>query len=86
VVRGACGQHLARLDLHDAAAALTVPTLVLVGARDKLTPPAQAVRLAGSVPALTELAVLPLVGHMTPVEAAGEVNGHLGRLLRRHLL
>jgi pimeloyl-ACP methyl ester carboxylesterase len=84
-VRGACGRHLARLDLHDAAAALTVPTLVLVGERDKLTPPAHARRLAEELPELTELVVLPIVGHMTPVESPGEVNAHLGQLVRRHL-
>ena len=84
-VRGACGAQLARLDLHDAAAALTVPTLVLVGARDKLTPAAHAVRLAESLPALTEMVVLPLVGHMTPIESPGEVTGHLSKLVRRHL-
>src|SRR4051812_1779299 len=71
-VRGACGQHLARLDLHDAAANLTVPTLVLVGTRDKLTPAAHARRLAQSLPQLTELVELPIVGHMTPIEAPGE--------------
>lgn len=85
-VRGACGQQLARLNLHDAAACLTVPTLVLVGARDKLTPAAHARRLAGSLPRLTELVELPIVGHMTPIEAPGEVNGHLAALVRRHLL
>jgi pimeloyl-ACP methyl ester carboxylesterase len=85
-VRGACGQQLARLDLHSAAALMTVPTLVLVGSRDKLTPPAHARRLADSLPMLTELVVLPIVGHMTPVESPGEVNAHLGKLVRRHLL
>jgi pimeloyl-ACP methyl ester carboxylesterase len=84
-VRGACGQQLARLDLHDAAAHLSVPTLVLVGARDKLTPAAHARRLAESLPRLTELVQLPIVGHMTPIEAPGEVNGHLAALVRRHL-
>jgi pimeloyl-ACP methyl ester carboxylesterase len=85
-VRGACGVHLARLDLHDAAAVITVPTLVLVGARDKLTPMPQAERLAESLPRLAELVVLPLVGHMTPIEAPGEVNGHLSKLVRHHLV
>jgi pimeloyl-ACP methyl ester carboxylesterase len=85
-VRGACGQQLARLDLHDAAAALTVPTLVLVGARDKLTPRAHARRLAQSLPTLTELVELPIVGHMTPIESPGEVTGHLAALMRRHLV
>jgi homoserine acetyltransferase len=74
------------LDLHDAAELLTVPTLVLVGARDKLTPVAHARRLAESLPALTEMVVLPIVGHMTPIESPGEVNGHLSKLVRTHLL
>ena len=29
---------------------------------------------------------LPIVGHMTPIEASGEVNGHLAALVRRHLV
>jgi pimeloyl-ACP methyl ester carboxylesterase len=85
-VRGACGEQLARLDLHDAAELLTVPTLVLVGARDKLTPLAHARRLAESLPTLTEMVVLPIVGHMTPIESPGEVNGHLSKLVRTHLV
>lgn len=85
-VRGACGHQLARLDLHDAAANLGVPTLVLVGARDKLTPAAHARRLAESLPMLTELVELPIVGHMTPIEAPAEVSGHLAALVRRHLM
>ena len=85
-VRGACGEQLARLDLHDAAELLTVPTLVLVGARDKLTPVAHARRLAESLPRLTEMVVLPIVGHMTPIESPGEVNGHLSKLVRTHLV
>ena len=27
-----------------------------------------------------------MVGHMTPIEAPGEVNGHLAALVRRHLV
>ena len=31
------------------------------------------------------MVVLPIVGHMTPIESPGEVNGHLGKLVRTHL-
>jgi non-heme chloroperoxidase len=49
-----------------------VPTTVVVGTRDTLTPVAHARRIAGAVPG-AELVVLPGRGHMLPFEATAEV-------------
>jgi cation diffusion facilitator CzcD-associated flavoprotein CzcO/pimeloyl-ACP methyl ester carboxylesterase len=56
------------LDLRAAPPLLKVPTHVLVGANDRLTPPWHARRLANALPDCTGLTVVPRVGHMTPIE------------------
>jgi pimeloyl-ACP methyl ester carboxylesterase len=66
---GALGEH----DESEALEALRgIPTLVLVGDRDKLTPPRHAHRLAELVPH-AELRELPGRGHMLTYEATDEV-------------
>jgi pimeloyl-ACP methyl ester carboxylesterase len=52
--------------------AIAVPTLVLVGERDGLTPPKYARYLADHVPGAS-LEILPGAGHMLPVERPEEV-------------
>jgi pimeloyl-ACP methyl ester carboxylesterase len=58
----------ARPDSGKLLAAVDVPALVIVGEHDKLTPPAQAERLAGYLRRST-LVQMPAVGHLAPVEA-----------------
>lgn len=82
-VRSGCGRTLSRLDLRHAIERLQVPTLVLAGERDRLTPPAHAQRLAATLPQLHEHVEVPRVGHMSPLEAPHEVNAALDRLLAR---
>jgi pimeloyl-ACP methyl ester carboxylesterase len=79
-VRAACGLALSQMDLWHALAQLTVPTLVIAGERDKLTPPAHAQRIARELPQLTEMVVLPRTGHMSPLERPDEVATSLSRL------
>jgi pimeloyl-ACP methyl ester carboxylesterase len=78
--RAATGASLTKLELYDAVEHLTVPTVVMAGERDKLTPPKHAERLAETLPELVELAIVPGAGHMLPVEAADEVTKRLRRL------
>jgi pimeloyl-ACP methyl ester carboxylesterase len=52
---------------------LTVPTLVMAGANDRLTPPAHAERIAAVLPQLDQLIVLPATGHMGPLERPDEI-------------
>ena len=43
---------MSEMDLHHALARLTVPTLVIAGENDRLTPPSHARRIAEMLPAL----------------------------------
>jgi pimeloyl-ACP methyl ester carboxylesterase len=79
-VRAAVGLAMADMDLDHALARLTVPTLVMAGAGDRLTPPAHARRIAEELPHLTRLIVLPATGHMGPLERPAEVSDALREL------
>ncbi len=81
-VRAATGVALSDMDLWHAVSRLTVPTLVLAGENDRLTPPAHARRIARELPHLTELIELPRTGHMSPLERPVEVAAALGSLTR----
>lgn len=78
--RAGFGATLATLDLAHALPALTVPTVVIAGRHDRLTPPVHA-REAASVLADATLVELSGAGHMIPIEAPGEVTDHLRRLV-----
>ncbi|MGA2011667.1 MAG: alpha/beta hydrolase [Solirubrobacteraceae bacterium] len=80
-VRSAVGVALSQMDLWHAVARLTVPTLVIAGASDRLTPPAHARRIAAELPFLTELIELPQTGHMSPLERPDEVAEAVWRLV-----
>jgi pimeloyl-ACP methyl ester carboxylesterase len=82
-VRRGAGLAMVHMHLLEALPRLTVPTSVLAGAVDKLTPPSHAKRIAAAVPDLAELLVLPAIGHMGPLEAPGETVDALVRL-REH--
>ncbi len=64
----------ARPDSTSLLASLRVPTLVLVGSKDTLTPPAESEKMAAAVPG-ARLAVIPGGGHLTNLERPGEFNG-----------
>jgi pimeloyl-ACP methyl ester carboxylesterase len=60
---------MAAMDLRAAGATIaTVPTRILVGSRDTLTPPRAARQLAEAIPS-AEVEVIPGAGHMLPLEA-----------------
>ncbi len=79
-VRGAWGRVLTGLDISHALPHLGVPTRVLVGSRDRMTPPVHPRLLAGPLPRCEGLTVLPGVGHMTPLEAPGAVAALIRKL------
>jgi pimeloyl-ACP methyl ester carboxylesterase len=72
-VRGKVGIALSEMDLYHALPRLTVPTVVIAGADDRLTPPSHATRIADSLPNLHRLIVLPNTGHMGPLERPFEI-------------
>lgn len=80
-VRAACGRELSRMDLHDHIEHLNVPTLVIAGEKDRLTPPSHAHRLAEAVPQLAGLEILEGCGHMGPLERPEEINRALRDLV-----
>ena len=61
------------MDMRDVARALRVPTLVLCGSGDRLTPPALSRQLADTIVG-ARLQIVPAVGHMLPLEAPDVVN------------
>jgi pimeloyl-ACP methyl ester carboxylesterase len=78
--RGAFGATMSEMDLNDSVAALTVPTVVIAGAEDKLTPLPHARRVAELLPNLVELIEIPRSGHMSPIESPEIVNAKLRAL------
>ncbi|MFA9443979.1 alpha/beta fold hydrolase [Egicoccus sp. AB-alg6-2] len=66
-VRSAIGVTIGRLDLRHALAKLSVPTTVVVGTDDRLTPPVHAQRLVEALPD-AELLEFEGAGHQAPLE------------------
>jgi 3-oxoadipate enol-lactonase len=73
---------LTAADYRPALATIPVPTLVVAGERDRLTPVDDSVELAGLIPG-AELAVIPGAGHLFPIERAASFNRMLLRFLDR---
>jgi 3-oxoadipate enol-lactonase/4-carboxymuconolactone decarboxylase len=72
-------EALAAFDIRDQLSSITVPTLVVAGADDTETPPADARLLVAGIPD-ARLAVVPGTGHLAPVEEPTAV----GTLLAHH--
>jgi len=84
-VRGVIGALLAmaaRTDTTESLHQINVPTLVVVGGEDTLTPPAQARELAARIPD-AELEVIPDAGHLSSLENPAAFNEVLGAFLER---
>ncbi|MFE2879177.1 alpha/beta fold hydrolase [Streptomyces roseus] len=79
-VRYAWSGVLAGLDLDANLAALTVPTAVIGGTNDRLTPIVHARGLAAALPHCVGLTELTGMGHMTPIEAPEAVTGAIREL------
>ncbi|HKS83938.1 MAG TPA: alpha/beta fold hydrolase [Pseudolabrys sp.] len=72
-----------RMDPRSDLARIKVPTLVVVGADDKLTPPEVAAEIAAEIPA-AKLAVIPDAGHLVNIEQPGPFNSIVLEFLRKH--
>ena len=72
------------LDAHERDIALgafaSIPTTVLVGSRDRLTPVAAARRIGAALPS-AESTIYPGAGHMLPLERAVGVGGRISALV-----
>jgi len=71
-----------RPDATGELAGITVPTLVVVGEDDTLSPPDVARSMLEGIPG-AELAVLPRAGHLSNLEAAEEFNAAVTAFLSR---
>ncbi|MBJ8347838.1 alpha/beta fold hydrolase [Antrihabitans sp. YC2-6] len=81
--RGAWGIALADIDVVAGLRNLAVPTSVVGGSVDNLTPPSHSVRLAEALDAaghLDRLTILPGIGHMGNVEAPEAFNAEVVRM------
>ncbi|RFU88671.1 alpha/beta hydrolase [Streptomyces triticagri] len=65
---------------------LTLPTRVVTGLADRLTPPVHAHRIAAALPDRLGLTELTGVGHMSPVEAPDAVNLAIRELAGAYLV
>lgn len=84
--RGNWGTALSAFDIRDGLDHLTVPTTVLVGSADRLTPPVHARKLAETLKTcghLERLVVLDGIGHMSSVEAIDAFDDELLHLAER---
>ena len=79
-VRADAGIAISELDLHYAIPRLTIPTIVIAGAVDRLTPPSHSRRIAAALPQRERLIVMPETGHMTPLERPRELSDALAEL------
>lgn len=81
--RGGCGATVSRVELREALKDLAVPTAVLVGELDRLTPPVHARAMADALPDVIRYVELRGIGHMTPLEAPREVTAIIRALTAR---
>ncbi|MFD4699648.1 alpha/beta fold hydrolase [Streptomyces niveus] len=84
-VRVAWAHVLGELDLDAGVRELRVPTAVVTGTADRLTPSVLARRLAGELPECVGVTELAGIGHMTPVEAPEAVTAVIRGLVENHL-
>ena len=80
-VAGALAGLRDRVDSRPTLPTITVPTLVLVGEHDALTPPADAAAMAAAIPG-ARLVVVPHAGHLSPLENPRAVNRAMRDFLR----
>lgn len=83
--RVAWGHVLAELDLESGVRELRLPTAVIAGTEDRLTPPVHARAIEAALPQSLGLTELTGMGHMTPVEAPEVVTAKLRELVARYV-
>ncbi len=81
--RAKIGIAMSELELHQALERLTIPTVVIAGEDDRLTPPTHARKIADMLPELDRLIVLPDTGHMGPLERPAAISRALSKLVAR---
>jgi non-heme chloroperoxidase len=80
-VRAGFLRSMSVMDLLDGIATIAVPTTVIIGSRDRLTPPARSQTLIDSIPG-AHLVTLPDRGHMLPLEDPDAVTDEIIRAVK----
>jgi len=80
-IAGALRGMAMRPDRRADLASISVPTLVLVGEDDVITPPAEAKALSDAIPD-ARLEIIPRAGHMAPYENPAVANAVILRFLK----
>ena len=81
-VKGCVLAMAARTDTTELLPGIKIPTLVVCGSEDKLTPPAVMKPMADEIPG-SEFVLVEGAGHMAPIEKAKEVNKAFTNFLNR---
>jgi 3-oxoadipate enol-lactonase len=81
-IRGGLLRMMHRADSTPLLATTTVPTLVIVGEEDELTPPVESQRIADGIPG-SKLVVIPKAGHLSNLECPDEFNQAVASFLGR---
>jgi pimeloyl-ACP methyl ester carboxylesterase len=81
-LRSQIGAMINRADMRTAIRAISAPTLVVTGARDRVAPPDCSEEIAAAIPGAI-LQILPDVGHCAPIEAPDEINRLIETFLDR---
>ncbi|MCX7874665.1 MAG: alpha/beta hydrolase [Melioribacteraceae bacterium] len=84
-VKGCILAIATRTDTTNFLQQINIPTLVLGGSFDKLTPPVQMRAMAEKIPN-SEYAVVPRAGHLAPLENPDNVNDLLKGFLKRNFI
>jgi pimeloyl-ACP methyl ester carboxylesterase len=79
-IAGALRGMAVRPDRRPTLGTIAVPTLVLVGEEDVITPPEEAKTLAEAIPR-ARLEVVPQAGHLAPYENSAAANGAILQFL-----
>ena len=81
-IKGALIAIMSRTDTTSFLHKINIPTLVLCGSFDKLTPPTVMLAMAEKIPR-AEFAIIPRAGHMSPLENPECVNDLIKGFLNR---
>jgi pimeloyl-ACP methyl ester carboxylesterase len=81
-IEGALRAMRDRADSTPSLAEITVPTLVMVGTEDELTPPAVVRAMAQRIPG-ARYAEIPGAGHLAPLERPGPFNSAVAEFLAK---
>ena len=80
-VKGSLLAMLSRKNLSKALKKFDLPTLLLVGEKDQITPPLNMKKIAGKIKK-SKFYLVPKAGHMAPLENANFVNKKIEKFLR----